>query len=93
VKRVGLFLGAASLSFLAIACAPASSPDAPPIAALHTRTCGKCHAPPPPGSHTRAQLEAAFGRHKGRARLTPDEWQAMVDYLAAPDGSTERQKD
>jgi len=91
---------AAACALLATACAPASgkaesvsSPDATPIAALHTRACGKCHAPPEPRSHSRAQLEDAFGRHKNRAHLTKDEWGAMLDYLAAPDGATALQKD
>jgi hypothetical protein len=78
---------------LVAACAPASSPDAPPIASLHAHRCGKCHAPPEPGTHTRAQLEDAFGRHKSRARLTPEEWSAMTDYLAVHDGAMTRQKD
>lgn len=68
---------------LATACAPAASaPDGPPIAAVHRHQCGKCHAPPPPGSHSREELESAFGRHHKRVRLTDEEWQAMIDYLA-----------
>ena len=77
---------------LAAACAPASSPDAPPIASVHAHRCGKCHAPPEPGSHTRAQLEDAFGRHRSRAHLSPEEWSAMVDYLAVHDGAMSQQK-
>jgi hypothetical protein len=78
---------------LVAACEPAASPGAPPIASLHASRCGKCHAPPEPGSHTRAQLEGVFGRHRGRARLSPEEWSAMVDYLAAPEGAMAKQKD
>jgi hypothetical protein len=80
--RAAAFLGVCGWS--AAACAPASSPDASPIAALHTRECGRCHTPPAPKTHTRAELEDAFGRHRKRAHLTPEEWQAMVEYLAAP---------
>jgi hypothetical protein len=74
------------LGSLAVACAPAAAPDGPgsrpPIAAVHRHQCGKCHAPPPPGSHSREEFETAFGRHHKRVHLTDEEWQAMVDYLA-----------
>jgi Skp family chaperone for outer membrane proteins len=73
------------LGSLATACAPAAAPDgsvSPPIAAVHRQQCGKCHAPPPPGSHSREEFETAFGRHHKRVHLTQEEWQAMVDYLA-----------
>jgi hypothetical protein len=82
--RVAAVLVSSALAGLAVACAPAASPDAPPIAAVYTRQCGKCHSPPEPKSHTRPQLEDAFARHKNRAHLTQDEWAQMVDYLAAP---------
>lgn len=75
-------LSAVLLSCLGTACAPASAPDGPPIATVHRHQCGKCHAPPPPGSHSREEFEDAFGRHHTRVHLTQDEWQAMVDYLA-----------
>jgi hypothetical protein len=67
---------------LLVACTPASSPDAPAIATVHTQRCGNCHAPPEPRSHTRASLEDAFGRHHHRVHLSEGEWQAMLDYLA-----------
>jgi Spy/CpxP family protein refolding chaperone len=71
------------LGALATACAPAAAaPDGPPIAAVHRHRCGKCHAPPPPGSHSREEFESAFGRHRKRVHLTDQEWQAMIDYLA-----------
>jgi hypothetical protein len=69
-------------SLLVGACTPASSPDAPAIAAVHTQRCGSCHAPPEPRSHTRASLEDALGRHHHRVHLSEGEWQAMIDYLA-----------
>jgi hypothetical protein len=72
------------LGSLATACAPAAAPDGPPIAAVHRHQCGKCHSPPSPGSHSRAEFEDAFGRHQKRVHLTQEEWQAMIDYLAPP---------
>lgn len=71
------------------ACAPASpsgvnvaAADAPPIAAVHASQCSRCHSAPEPGTVTRAELEEAFGRHKKRVKLSTEEWQAMVEYLA-----------
>ena len=46
---------------------------------------------PEPKSRTRTQLDTALGRHKNRVHLTPAQWAAMIDYLAASDGSTSRQ--
>lgn len=54
------------------------------ITMLHASKCGKCHAPPEPQSHSRDELEAAFGRHRERVRLTTAQWAAMLDYLAPP---------
>jgi hypothetical protein len=64
----------------------ASSPSSDPtsIAAIHMRKCGACHVRPEPGTRTRAHLEDAFTRHQRRVHLTPEQWSAMVDYLAAP---------
>lgn len=83
----------AALAWVLGGCAQAAAPDAPPIATLHRAQCGKCHRPPEPGSHSKAQLEDAFTRHQKRVRLTPDEWTAIMDYLAAPDGATAPQRD
>jgi cytochrome c5 len=80
--RAAAVLAAIVLCTLATACAPASAPDGPPIATVHRRQCGKCHTPPAPGSHTREEFENAFVRHHKRVRLSDDEWQAMIDYLA-----------
>jgi hypothetical protein len=79
------------LGSLTTACAPpAAAPyrsnsgaaEAQPIALVHHHQCGKCHSPPPPGSHSRAEFETAFGRHHKRVHLTGEEWHAMIDYLA-----------
>jgi Skp family chaperone for outer membrane proteins len=77
-------LSALLLGTLATACAPAAAPDGPPIASVHRQQCGRCHAPPSPGSHSREEFESAFGRHHKRVHLTEEEWQAMIDYLAPP---------
>ena len=68
--------------------APASA-EAPPgggdaIARLHQGRCGACHVRVDPGERSRAQLEEALGRHRGRVRMTEEQWGAMIDYLAAP---------
>ena len=79
------------------ACAPSSTVGALTVhdqhaAAIHTSKCGGCHQAPAPGSHTRMELESAFSRHHKRVHLSTEEWQAMVDYLAA-DGKATAQKD
>ncbi|MGH7294702.1 MAG: hypothetical protein ACRELB_07210, partial [Polyangiaceae bacterium] len=77
LRRPLLALVAASvapLSIASMACSPAAAPDGPPIASVHSRRCGNCHAPPEPGSHTRASLEDAFGRHRRRVHLSQEEW-------------------
>lgn len=90
IRRVTLW---ASLPAM-VACGPAiQGAAAPPsrdaaIVAIHDRKCGKCHAPPEPGTRTREDLEGAFARHEKRVHLTVDEWRAMTDYLAAPPGPT-----
>ena len=61
------------------------------IASMHVSKCGCCHTLPAPQTRTRDHLEDAFARHKRRVHLTPDEWAAMVDYLAMPGGVTARQ--
>ena len=77
---------------LVLGCSPAVSPDAPPIASVEVHRCGACHTPPEPRTRSRATLEDAFGRHQHRVHLSRDEWQAMLEYLAAPTGSTASQK-
>ena len=93
MSRVRVAIVFAALSWALGGCAQAAAPDAPPIAAVHRARCGKCHRPPEPGSHPRAFFEEAFTRHQKRVNLTPAEWTAITDYLAASDGSTTRQKD
>ena len=56
----------------------------PPIAEVHRARCGACHVRVEPGTRTREQLETAFSRHKKRARLSDEQWAALVEYLAAP---------
>jgi hypothetical protein len=64
------------------ACAPATAPDAPRIATVHRSQCGRCHIPPEPRTRPREQVESAALRHAHRVRLTPEEWTAMIEYLA-----------
>jgi hypothetical protein len=64
---------------------PADSSSHPPIEATYKARCGSCHQRIEPGSHSREQLEAAFGRHRNRLRLTEAQWGQMVDFLAAPE--------
>jgi hypothetical protein len=61
------------------------------IASMHVTKCGACHTLPDPKTRTRRHLEEAFTRHKRRVHLTAEEWAAMVDYLAMPEGETARQ--
>jgi hypothetical protein len=84
----------ASLASLAIACARPQSGDAsnahderPAIAQTHQRKCASCHRLVEPGARTRLVIEQAAARHDKRVRLTPDEWRALVDYLAPPASS------
>jgi hypothetical protein len=80
--------GVVGLVLSTAACAPATPPGSPitpdptSIAAIHAHVCGNCHVVPEPGTRTRSHLQAAFVRHARRVRLTPDQWSAMVDYLA-----------
>jgi hypothetical protein len=62
--------------------------DVAAIAGIHAHKCGSCHVAPEPKSRTRDHLDAALVRHKNRVHLTPAQWAAMIDYLAASDGST-----
>jgi hypothetical protein len=95
VSKVGLYcLPAvlAAVTAIGAGCAPAPAHDAGATdsrtrqaEAIRSQKCAKCHAPPEAMHHTRAELETIFGRHRVRARLTPEEWDAMVDLLARSD--------
>jgi hypothetical protein len=54
------------------------------IARLHKAKCGACHLRVEPGERSRAQLEAAFVRHRTRVHMSEERWGEMVDYLASP---------
>ncbi len=45
---------------------------------------------PEPQSRTRSEVVSARMRHRNRVRLTDEEWDAMTDYLATPDGTAVR---
>ena len=53
------------------------------VRAIHRSRCGSCHTRVEPGSHTRAELQAAFPNHRTRVRMNDAEWSNMVDYLAS----------
>jgi hypothetical protein len=55
----------------------------PAIAEAWQARCGNCHIRVEPHSRTHAELQAAFGRHQSRTRLTKDEWKQLEDYLAS----------
>jgi hypothetical protein len=87
-------LAALAASALLVACGGAeprseSAANRPAIARVHASKCGACHAPPEPGTHARETLVAAFDRHRrqNRVRLSPTEWNEMVDFLADPQNS------
>jgi hypothetical protein len=80
-----------SMSMLVATGCAASSPRADEgargepqrIAAIHVSKCGSCHVPVEPGTRSRDELERALDRHQKRLHLTREEWNAMVEYLAA----------
>jgi hypothetical protein len=80
---------AAALLLLSTACGAAATDAATPpgagdIASVHHRKCGKCHARPEPHSRERETLVAVFARHRSRAHLTADQWEAMIDFMSTP---------
>jgi hypothetical protein len=77
-----LALGAAACGTSSAASPHESSSKAPRVATIYAHQCGACHEPVAPGTHTRAELEAAFGRHRKRVTLSDAEWGQMVDFLA-----------
>jgi hypothetical protein len=82
---------------LLAACASTPAPDGSTfadrnaVATMHASKCSSCHTAPAPRTRTREHLEDALSRHRKRVHLTPEEWRAMVDYLAMPEGTTARQ--
>jgi hypothetical protein len=63
-----------------------ASSDSAEIRDVHTiyqSRCGSCHVRVEPGSHTRAELEAAFARHHTRVKMNDAEWSNMIDFLAS----------
>lgn len=91
--KTWLLPGACALAVLAQACAggsPGRTQDgtaqrADEAKAIRARACARCHAPPKPSRHSRAELEVILDRHRTRARLTPEEWGSLVDLLARSD--------
>ena len=93
--KVGLYclpLALAAVTAIGEGCARSPAQDAGATGsrtrhaeAIRAQKCARCHAPPEAGNHTRAELETIFGRHRSRAHLTPEEWDAMVDLLARSD--------
>ena len=82
----------AAVTAIGEGCAPSPAQDAGATGSrtrhaeeIRTHTCARCHAPPEAMRHTRTELETIFGRHRSRAHLTPEEWDAMVDLLARSD--------
>ncbi|HSQ63364.1 MAG TPA: hypothetical protein VLM85_09130 [Polyangiaceae bacterium] len=59
------------------------------VAEIHHAKCGACHKRVEPGTRTRQKLEKALVKHRSRVRMTEEQWQLLVDYLAqapAPPG-------
>ena len=83
-------VAAGAFLVLSGACAPllpatADVPEAQRhVAELHRAKCGNCHVRVEPGTHTQAQLESAFTRHRTRVHLSEDEWGQLIEYLAQP---------
>src|SRR5260370_122687 len=57
---------------------------------FHPGKCASCPMAPEPQSRTRSEVVSARMRHRNRVRLTDEEWDAMTDYLATPDGTAVR---
>jgi hypothetical protein len=90
-SRQGVLLLIASA---ALACEPERPPNAAPaIAATITTRCASCHEAPKPGVRARAEVAKALSRHHKRVRLTDDQWEAVLEYLAEGSGGTPTQLD
>jgi hypothetical protein len=76
--------GAACASITACsAAAPSPRAEEPPIVAIWRARCGACHAPVEPGTRGTSALRAAEKRHAKRVHLAPEEWDALVAWLAS----------
>jgi hypothetical protein len=70
-------------------CEPDRPPNAAPgIATTITTRCGTCHRAPEPGTRARESLGPALSRHRKRVRLTEEQWDAVLGYLARGSGAT-----
>ena len=69
--------------------AESPTPGSGDARAIRGHVCARCHALPEAGQHTRVELEAIVQRHRTRARLTPRQWESMIDLLAIPDETRE----
>ena len=80
-----LALGGLALVACGGASSGASSPTAtePQIAEEWRAKCGNCHRRVEPGTHTRAELEDAWKRHKTRTHLSDEQWAELTDFLAS----------
>ena len=84
--RAGVLLLTVSV---VMACEAERPPNtAPAIATTISARCGTCHRAPQPDSRPREALGVALSRHHKRVRLTEDQWQAVLDYLAQGSGAT-----
>jgi len=73
----------------ALGCEQERPPNAAPvIATTITLRCGTCHRAPEPGTRAREALGPALSRHRKRVRLTEEQWEAVLDYLARGGGAT-----
>ena len=77
--------GGSSAESSQAAAMPPPTPAQETVARVHRTKCGACHVRVERGARTRAQLEAALSRHRGRVHLREDEWEQLVDYLAKPE--------
>jgi len=87
-----------ALAFVLMLCACGSEPPFDPqtvpppyrgVAEIHHAKCGACHKRVEPGTRTRQKLEKALVKHRSRVRMSEEQWQLLVDYLAqapAPPG-------
>jgi cytochrome c553 len=78
--RLVLALAAAALA----ACGPAASTATGRESATVKRLCSKCHDPPKMGSIAPGRWSEMRGVHRGRVKLSDDEWLSMEELLTRP---------